>query len=442
MKQWKKWILTALVGTSLVSAPIGLAQAASTTETILYGVAAAALIKQQLSKMDRDGQPQMLAQVKDKTGVSGDLYSQQRLERITARLVQTGMIKRDYDVYANPSQELNAFETIGGVISVNQGMMNVLDDDELAFTLCHEMQHGEHHHAINGVMKSIGVSLAVDLAFGGNADVLDVLLGGIAVNYIDNELITMDQEKQADADGFNVLKNTNFNVGGAPSSMQLVYEKYGDLYREGFGRVLSPNNHPQMSSRIEKLGQRMTRWSGNHVQVGGDTVYVNALPVLRPAPSGDYSSRRRAFLVAGNLARVTHNVYGEAENDKKVVTTPLTSRNVTRTDKDTGTVKIVSKGTAAASSLAAANVWNIQQNGADLSVNGQRIMTLAGGDDGTKIRTELQTALTAKPKMLSEKEIRKLDNTWKKQYGFEATQKKEKAKAESDKGKVVAPAKA
>lgn len=119
MKQWKKWILTALVGTSLVSAPIGLAQAASTTETILYGVAAAALIKQQLSKMDRDGQPQMLAQVKDKTGVSGDLYSQQRLERITDRLVQTVMIKRDYDVYANPSQELNAFETIGGVISVN-----------------------------------------------------------------------------------------------------------------------------------------------------------------------------------------------------------------------------------------------------------------------------------------------------------------------------------
>ena len=69
-------------------------------------------------------------------------------------------------------------------------------------------------------------------------------------------------------------------------------------------------------------------------------------------------------------------------------------------------------------------------------------MTLAGADDGTKIRTDLQHALTAKPKMLSAKEIRKLDNTWKKQYGFEATQKKEKAKAESDKGKVVAPAKA
>ena len=43
------------------------------------------------------------------------------------------MIKRNYDVYANPSKELNAFETIGGVISVNKGMLDALNDDELAF---------------------------------------------------------------------------------------------------------------------------------------------------------------------------------------------------------------------------------------------------------------------------------------------------------------------
>ena len=88
--------------------------------------------------------------------------------------------------------------------------------------------------------------------------------------------------------------------------MVLIYEKYGNLYTEGWKRVISPNNHPKMSNRIERLGNRMTRWSGNRVQVGGATVYVNALPVVTPISFGEYSSCRRAYLVAGNLARLTH----------------------------------------------------------------------------------------------------------------------------------------
>ena len=43
-------------------AAVGMAAAASAVETVLYGAAAAALIKQQLVKMDTQMQPQMLAQ--------------------------------------------------------------------------------------------------------------------------------------------------------------------------------------------------------------------------------------------------------------------------------------------------------------------------------------------------------------------------------------------
>ncbi len=402
---------TLVLGTSLVTLPVGMAAAASAVETVLYGAAAAALIKQQLVRMDTQMQPQMLAQTQAKTGVVDNYEYEDRLERIADNLVRTGMIKRNYDVYANPSKELNAFETVGGIISVNQGMMDTLNDDELAFTLCHEMQHGERHHAINGVMKSIGVSVAVDLAFGGHAEMLDVLLGGIVINYIDNEMVTMNQEKEADAYGFEVMKNTPYNVGGAPSSMQFVYEKYGDLYQEGFKRVINPNNHPQMTKRIEKLGRRMTRWSGNHVQVGGDMVYVNAQPVVSPAPYGDYSRRRRAFLVAGNLSRVTHTIYGEAQDDKKVQTTPVASGKIKGMDL-TG------------------NDWQILQNGSEISVQGQHIMDCAPGDDGAAIVRSLNQAFRAKPAMLSDKEIQKLDKKWKSQYGYKAPAKKDKAGAQ------------
>ena len=75
-------------------------------------------------------------------------------------------------------------------------MVDALNDDELAFTLSHEMQHGEKRHAVNGVLKSIGIATLVDVALGGNANVLDILLGSVAVNYIDNEVVTMDQENR------------------------------------------------------------------------------------------------------------------------------------------------------------------------------------------------------------------------------------------------------
>lgn len=415
MIHWKKTLTALTMSASLFMAPIGTAMAATAVQTLLYGAAVMAMAKKQLTAMDDAGQKQMLANTQQKTGVTHDQAYNERLEQIARTLVSTGMIQRDYDVYVNPSNELNAFETIGGVISVNQGMMDVLNDDELAFTLCHEMQHGEKRHAVNGVLKSIGISTLIDVAMGGNADVLDVLLGSVAVNYIDNEVVTMDQEKEADATGFNILKHTAYNVGGAPSSMQFIYEKYGDLYTEGFKRVISPNNHPQMSNRIEKLARRVTKWSGNHVQVGGDTVYVHALPVVRPAADGAYSSRRRAFLVEGNLARIMNNIYGEAPKDNKVQDTPLMTAGNTKSVSDMKSPK------------PAPVTWQVQLDGRQVMVNGTRIMTCASGDNGPEIVQNLEKALQAKPAMLSKSEITKRNTAWKQKYGYTAP-KKEKTK--------------
>ena len=352
-------------------------------------------------KMDDQNQKQMLASTQAKTGVLDDEAYSRRVETIQRNLVATGLVKRNYDVYVNPSKELNAFETVGGVISINRGMVEALNDDELAFTLSHEMQHGEKRHAVNGVLKSIGIATLVDVALGGNANVLDILLGSVAVNYIDNEVVTMDQEKQADETGFNIIKNTAYNVGGAASSMQYVYEQYGDLWQEGFKRVISPNNHPQMSSRIQKLAGRMSQWSGNHVQVGGNTVYVNAQPVVTPAAMGDYSSRRRAFLVAGNLARSFHDVYGEAPKDNKVLTETINKKDPS---------------------------WNISTQGNELYLNGQYIMTGAAGDSVTSIAGNLQRAVDSKAAMLSKGDIQQKDKEWTQKYGYKATKEKAAAK--------------
>lgn len=401
MNRWKKWLTTMVAGFTLCVAPVAAVSAASAAQILLYGAASMAMARQQLMKMDDQNQKQMLASTQAKTGVLDDEAYSRRVETIQRNLVATGLVKRNYDVYVNPSKELNAFETVGGVISINRGMVEALNDDELAFTLSHEMQHGEKRHAVNGVLKSIGIATLVDVALGGNANVLDILLGSVAVNYIDNEVVTMDQEKQADETGFNIIKNTAYNVGGAASSMQYVYEQYGDLWQEGFKRVISPNNHPQMSSRIQKLAGCMSQWSGNHVQVGGNTVYVNAQPIVTPAAMGDYSSRRRAFLVAGNLARSFHDVYGEAPKDNKVLTETVNKKDPS---------------------------WNISTRGDELYLNGQYIMTGAAGDSVTRIADNLQRAVDSKSAMLSKGDIQQKDKEWTQKYGYKATKEKAAAK--------------
>lgn len=404
MNRWKKWLTTMVAGFTLCVAPVAAVSAASAAQILLYGAASMALARQQLMKMDDQNQKQMLASTQAKTGVLDNEAYSRRVETIQRNLVATGLVKRNYDVYVNPSKELNAFETVGGVISINRGMVDALNDDELAFTLSHEMQHGEKRHAVNGVLKSIGIATLVDVALGGNANVLDILLGSVAVNYIDNEVVTMDQEKQADETGFNILKNTEYNVGGAASSMQYVYEQYGDLWQEGFKRVISPNNHPQMSSRIQKLAGRMSQWSGNHVQVGGNTVYVNAQPVVTPAAMGSYSSRRRAFLVAGNLARSFHDVYGEAPKDNKVLTETINKKDPS---------------------------WNISTQGDELYLNGQYIMTGTAGDSVTRIDSNLQRAVDSKSAMLSKGDIQQKDKEWTQKYGYKAT-KENQVKKDKD----------
>lgn len=404
MNRWKKWLTTMVAGFTLCVAPVAAVSAASAAQILLYGAASMALARQQLMKMDDQNQKQMLASTQAKTGVLDNEAYSRRVETIQRNLVATGLVKRNYDVYVNPSKELNAFETVGGVISINRGMVDALNDDELAFTLSHEMQHGEKRHAVNGVLKSIGIATLVDVALGGNANVLDILLGSVAVNYIDNEVVTMDQEKQADETGFNILKNTEYNVGGAASSMQYVYEQYGDLWQEGFKRVISPNNHPQMSSRIQKLAGRMSQWSGNHVQVGGNTVYVNAQPVVTPAAMGSYSSRRRAFLVAGNLARSFHDVYGEAPKDNKVLTETINKKDPS---------------------------WNISTQGDELYLNGQYIMTGTADDSVTRIASNLQRAVDSKSAMLSKGDIQQKDKEWTQKYGYKAT-KENQVKKDKD----------
>ena len=310
-KKIKSLVLAAVMGLSLTTVAVVPttveAASAGAAETLIGGAVAYAYVSTAFNKMDnsKEGQEQSLARAKKQTGYLEDSAAQARVQRIMKTLEASPSVKRSYVVYANPSDDFNAFATVGRVMSVNKGALDLLDDDELAYVMAHEISHGEHKDIVNGLKKQVGLSTAVSLAAGGGGNA--AILSNIAGNYMENQVFTMGQEKSADELGFKILSESPYNVGAAAASMAVLRNKYGDLYREGLNQVFSPNNHPKTSSRVKDNIDRMYTYSGNHVTVDNGAVFVNGVNIYSPANSGRYTGEERAYFMAGKLARLYHN---------------------------------------------------------------------------------------------------------------------------------------
>ena len=310
-KKIKSLVLAAVMGLSLTTVAVVPttveAASAGAAQTLIGGAVAYAYVSTAFNKMDnsKEGQEQSLARAKKQTGYLEDSAAQARVQRIMKTLEASPSVKRSYVVYANPSDDFNAFATVGRVMSVNKGTLDLLDDDELAYVMAHEISHGEHKDIVNGLKKQVGLSTAVSLAAGGGGNA--AILSNIAGNYMENQVFTMGQEKAADELGFKILSESQYNVGAAAASMAVLRNKYGDLYREGLNQVFSPNNHPKTSSRVKDNIDRMYTYSGNHVTVDNGAVFVNGVNIYSPANSGRYTGEERAYFMAGKLARLYHN---------------------------------------------------------------------------------------------------------------------------------------
>ncbi len=283
-------------------------EAATLAQKLLYSAAAVTLVTAYYNNVNDKGQKDSLATTQKQTGVYHDEEANQRIQSIENQLKNPGLIKNKYEIYANPKKDFNAFCTLGNVITINKGALDTLDDDELALVMSHEIGHGEKKHVVTGITKGVSLGLAVDLFLSNNQNNTSYILSGIGANYINNEMFTMGQEWEADNLGFTYATAAGFNPGGAAASMVKMRSMYGELHHEGLVEVINPNNHPKTSDRVNNFSAKLTAYSNQHVRVKNDkTVMIDNKEIITPVKTNRYLAEERAYLIAGNLAKVYHN---------------------------------------------------------------------------------------------------------------------------------------
>jgi Zn-dependent protease with chaperone function len=308
MRNWKKKLTAAVLAAVCLTGTVTplTVEAATTTQKILYGTAALLFISSYYTRMDDKAGMKLLDQCQQQTGVYESAEADNRVQTIYNNIRSTGAVERNYNVYVAPSEDINAFMSLGGVLCVNKGSLDAFDDDELAYVMAHEISHGEKRHNVNGVKKSVGLITALDIYLGSDASYGEYLLGNIAANYVSNAVFTKDQEKEADDLGFQYLVEAGYNPGGGAASMQVLKDKYGESSPSGIKAVLAPGNHPKTSDRINKNLKWMKAYSGGHVDVKDGWILVNGEKAFQPAASGRYTDKERTYLTAGKLDKLYH----------------------------------------------------------------------------------------------------------------------------------------
>lgn len=184
-----------------------------------------------------------------------DPLMQERVNRVGKRL--SGVSDRKDIVYefgVLDSKELNAVALPGGFIYVYQGLMKVLNDDELAYVLGHEVGHVAARHIAKKMQANMTYQSILGIAFAGISGVtgVDTSLASTGVNTIYNLIelkYSREDEYEADRLAAKYSYKSGFDPSASLSALEKIRTKEGPNWKiTGYFRT-----HPYVDDRIKAL---------------------------------------------------------------------------------------------------------------------------------------------------------------------------------------------
>lgn len=181
---------------------------------------------------------QFLMAADDKTSSLGALHEDgpqvDRVRRIVDRVLPPFIEPGSVRVYVIDNEEWNAMAMGNFSIYVFSGLMEAVDDDELAIVLGHEIAHATHEHTRKQQKRNLwiqvgalGTAAALSTELDDGEEVAAALLVGLGAIAFTNGF-SRDLEDQADRVGLRYAHEGGYDVSKAPHLWERFAEKYGD----------------------------------------------------------------------------------------------------------------------------------------------------------------------------------------------------------------------
>jgi len=165
---------------------------------------------------------------------------------IVARLTPESRFQ--YDVHIAQDDTPNAFALPGGIIVVHTGLIAATKSaEELAGVLAHEVQHVERRHSLRRVIKDMGLRGLWAFVTGD----LGASVAGQAALELTSLQFSRDDEREADAHGFDALVRAGINPAGMPA----FFTTLGQVAGDSVPAFLS--THPPSEDRDQALRTRL-----------------------------------------------------------------------------------------------------------------------------------------------------------------------------------------
>ena len=238
----------------------------------------------------------IVRQLRASGGYMNDPEVNDYLNELGHRLVAASKdTKSDFEFFAVPDSQINAFALPGGFIGVHTGLILLAQSEsELASVLAHEITHVTQHHVARMIagqkdtmlMSLAGLAVAILAARAGGNSSGDAASAAIAATQalaIQNQLnFTRENEYEADRIGFQRLSAAGFDTNAMAGFMERLQK--ATRFAEGPGTSSYLRTHPVT---FERIAEAQSRAQGLPYRQVADSLDFHMVRALLRSYEGD-----------------------------------------------------------------------------------------------------------------------------------------------------------
>ncbi|MCM8781366.1 MAG: M48 family metalloprotease [Candidatus Omnitrophica bacterium] len=160
----------------------------------------------------------------------------------------------DYKFWVLKDKELNALTLPGGFIYVNEGLISIVNDDELSFVVAHEVGHTAARHIVKKLQANLGYQLLLAVALAGisgntQQSTIDILRGIDTIYNLIELRYSRHDEYEADRLAVKYMFYAGYNPSASISCLEKIKQSEGPNWK-----ILSYfRTHPYVNERIKAL---------------------------------------------------------------------------------------------------------------------------------------------------------------------------------------------